>query len=105
MLFKDDLETDIKDTFLTEDEFAELHCIDGVEMPASVIERNHERRRHDLQSYEHGIYNKQTVISVTASDFGELPAVNRPLMLDEKRYLVKEAKNEYGMYRITLEVT
>ena len=105
MSFKDDLETDIKDTFLAEDEFAELHCIDGVEMPASVIELNHERRRHNPQSYEHGIYNKQTVISVAASDFGELPSVNCPLMLDGKRYLVKAAKNEYGMYRITLEVT
>lgn len=105
MSFKEDLEADIKDTFLLEDEFAEQHCIDGVELSASVVELNHERRRRNLQSYERSIYNKQTVVSVAASDFGELPAVSRPLMLDGKQYLVKEAKEEYGMYRIVLEVT
>jgi len=103
--FRDDLEADVRSVFLMADEFAEMHCINSKEMPASVREMSHERRRHNLQSYERGIYNKQTVISVAAGDFGKLPAVNQPMVLDDKRYLVKSAKEEYGMYLIALEVT
>lgn len=105
MSFRDDLEMDIMNVFLTADELAEMHCINGKEMPASVSITSHERRRHNLQSYERGIYNKQTVISVAARDFGKLPAVNQPMVLDGKHYLVRSAREEYGMYLIALEVT
>ena len=105
MSFKEDLAEDIRDTFLAEDEFAETHCIDGAEIPAAVIKKSHGRRRHNIRSYEDGIYDKQVVVFVAGSVFGELPAVRRPVMLDGRRYLVKAADNECGMYRIILEVT
>lgn len=105
MSFKDDLAEDIRDTFLTEDEFAETHCIDGVEMTAAVVKKGYGRRRHYVRSQEDGIYDKQVVVFVAESVFGDLPAVRRPVMLDGRHYLVKAAADECGMYRITLEVT
>lgn len=105
MGFKDDFLSDIQDTFLCEDEFAENHIIDGVEMSASIDDIELSRRdRRASGSHEDGFHKKSKLLYVAASDFGNLPATNRILTVDGRKYIVKDAKNEDGMYSIFLEV-
>lgn len=105
MSFREDIEEDIKDTFLAEDEFADTHQINGEEMLAVVTEISEERRSRYKDSYERGIHNRRKALQVAGSVFGRMPAVNSVLTLDGKAYLVKNASNEMGMYSIILEVT
>ncbi len=105
MSLREDIEEDIMDTFLTEDEFAEIHQVNEEEMLAVVMEISEERRNRDKDSYERGIHNRRKVLQVAGSVFGRMPAVNSLLTLDGKVYLIKDASNEMGMYKITLEVT
>ena len=104
MSFHDDIANDIDNVFLNEDEFAESHLIDGNEMLASVDEFGLFARDRRSNSLERLFHKKNIVLYVSEKNFGKLPAVDRILILDGKRYVVKHAANESGVYAITLEV-
>ena len=104
--FKDQIETDNQTVFVNTDEFADMHCIDGEIMPC-MIDNNEmidrERRYNNKRDlYADGIYKKELLIYVRASDFGTLPAIGRVMMFDKKQYLVADAIDEQGIYSITL---
>ncbi len=94
---------DIHNVFFNLDEFADTHVIDGVEMTAMIDDMEHIEREKKMKSNMDGIYARQILIYVKAEEFGELPAQNRLLMLDKRRYIVVDATDEGGVYTITLE--
>lgn len=105
MSFQDDMLSDIMDTFLCEEEFAKPHMIDGSLMKASVDEVELSRRsRRSQNSHEDGFHKKEVFLFVAASEFGSLPASNRIITMDGRKYMVKDAKDEDGVYAILLEV-
>lgn len=101
--FKEIITHDIKETFLNVSEFADIHNIDGREMPVQIDDNEIIEREKKSSSHMDGVYVKQKLIYVKANDFGSLPAIGRQLMLDGKRYLVMDSTDEYGVYTITLE--
>lgn len=101
--FKEIITHDIKETFLNVSEFADIHNIDGREMPVQIDDNEIIEREKKSSSHMDGVYVKQKLIYVKANDFGSLPAIGRQLMLDGKRYLVVDSTDEYGVYTITLE--
>lgn len=105
MGFKEDLEMDVDDVFMDLEEFADKHTIDGKEMSVIVDEIELIHREQKLQSNIDGIYKKKMLMYVRASEFGALPAIERLITFDSKKYIVKDAKNESGIYSITLEVS
>ena len=105
MGFKEDIRSDVTDTFLGMDEFADMHRINGTEVPAVVDKLVLSPRGKRLRdSHEDGYYRKGVQLCVEAGSIGSLPAVGGLLLLDGRKYMVKEAADEDGLYRIVLEV-
>lgn len=107
MTFKEQIAKDNRTVFMNQDEFAETHLINGVEMPCTVdnnelIDRE-KRYQYKKSLYADGIYLKQLLIYVRAEDFGPLPAIGRVITFDKKSYIVSDAINEDGIYSLCLE--
>lgn len=101
--FKEILNQDIENVFLNILEFADIHNVDGKDMPVQVDDNEVIEREKKAKSNMDGVYVKQKLIYVKAKDFGSLPAIGRQIMLDGKRYLITDSTDEYGIYTITLE--
>lgn len=101
--FKEILNQDIENVFLNTLEFADIHNVDGKDMPIQIDDNEVIEREKKAKSNMDGVYVKQKLIYVKAKDFGSLPAIGRQIMLDGKRYLITDSTDEYGIYTITLE--
>nr|DAJ74485.1 MAG TPA: ATP-binding sugar transporter [Caudoviricetes sp.] len=101
--FKEILNQDIENVFLNTLEFADIHNVDGKNMPIQIDDNEVIEREKKAKSNMDGVYVKQKLIYVKAKDFGPLPAIGRQIMLDGKRYLITDSTDEYGIYTITLE--
>lgn len=101
--FKEVLQADIDNTFMNLEEFADIHIVDGKEIPVLVDDNEIIERQKKMKSNMDGMYVKQKLIYVKASDFGVLPAIGRQIMFDGKRYLITDSTDEQGMYAITME--
>lgn len=101
--FKDILQRDADQVFLNAAEFADTHIVDGKPMTAMVDDNENIEREKKMKSHMDGIYARQILLYVKASEFGSLPAQGRLLKLDGKAYIVVDATDECGIYTITLE--
>ena len=68
-----------------------------------IDDMEHIEREKKMKSNMDGLYARQILIYVKAEEFGELPAQNRLLTLDKRKYIVVDATDEGGVYTITLE--
>lgn len=107
MTFKELIAHDNRSIFLNQNEFAELHMVNGKEMSVQ-IDNNEliDREKHYQYTqnlYSEGIYVKELLIYVSAEEFGKLPAVGRLLNLDGKTYTISDAINEDGIYSLSLK--
>lgn len=102
-LFKDVLQDDIKTAFIDEDEFSDAHKVNGTEMPIQIDNNEQIEREKRLNQHMDGIYTKQMLVYVAASDFGKLPKQGTIFNLDGRIYTVTDAIDEGGVYSITLE--
>lgn len=104
---KDTISQDIDSVFFNANEFCEEHTIvfDGETMKLLVQVDNYEliERKNLQKEYTDGVYNKEFVIYVKASEFGKMPKVGSELKLDKTKYIVQECLEEMGVYSITLE--
>lgn len=105
--FKDQIAADNSIVFLNLDEFADMHTINGERMPV-IIDSNEmidreKRYQYKRSLYADGVFLKELLIYVKASDFGNLPAVGRILVFDGKTYTISDAIDEDGVYSISLE--
>ena len=90
-------------TFMNVDEFADMHTVDGKEIPVLVDDNEIIEREKKMKSNMDGVYVKQKLIYVKADDFGSLPAIGRQIVFDGKRYMVTDSTDEGGVYTITME--
>lgn len=107
MSFKELVEQDNRTVFMNLDEFADIHVLNGKEMPC-IIDNNEmidreKRYQYKRSLYADGVYLKEVLLYVKAEDFGSLPAVGRSLTLDKKSYIISDAIDEGGIYSISLE--
>ena len=101
--FKEVMKDDVNNTFMNVDEFADMHTVDGKEIPVLVDDNEIIEREKKMKSNMDGVYVKQKLIYVKAGDFGPLPAIGRQIVFDEKRYMVTDSTDEDGVYTITME--
>lgn len=95
---------DVDEVFMNPEEFADnTHTIDGKTMTVMFDEMENIEREKKMKSHMDGLYARQILIYVKASEFGPLPAFGRILRLDNKPYNVVDAVDEGGVYTITLE--
>lgn len=99
---------DIENVFFDVDEFAEVHTINGVEMPCVIDNYEMLDRERKFAPYKgeyfDGLSTKQVLFFVRASDFGALPSIGRRITVDKKNYIVTDAVDEGGAYSLTLEL-
>lgn len=101
--FKELMREDTKKVFLNPEEFGEEHSVNGKAMNIIIDDNELTEREKRMQSHMDGIYKKQTLIFVSAGDFGPLPGVGKPLKLDGVTFIVTDSLNEGGVYSIHLE--
>lgn len=103
MSFKDVIQSDINQLFINSQEFGEEHLVDGKTMNV-MIDNNEqiEREKRETKMGE-GLFIKQVLFYVSQEEFGKLPKIGRQMMFDSRKYLVKDAINEDGIYSISLE--
>ena len=101
--FKDILEKDVVDVFLNDDEFCEIHKVNGREMPVLIDCNEQIEREKRLHVHADGIFVNQRLIYVNAKDLGKLPKQGSIFKLDGGIYRVMDAINEGGIYSITIE--
>lgn len=105
--FKDQIASDNNKVFINLDEFSDVHIVNGKEMPVQIdsnemIDRE-KRYQYKRSLYADGVFLKELLMYVKASDFGKLPAVGRTLTLDGKTYIISDAIDEVGIYSISLQ--
>jgi hypothetical protein len=98
-ILKDEIARDIKNVWLSEDDYGETHYIDGRPVKCVI----------DIDNtlplgggYRLGISDAQIELYVDASDF---PVSKKPgefMFVDKKHYLIDAWDNEMGLLRIRL---
>lgn len=103
--FRDTLAED-RDVFLCQDEFAEMHDLNGLQGVAVVQQisaddsysfgSNIETRRY----YE--MYGSHVTVNCKEEDLEEVPVYGQSFKLDGKPYTVAEVKNDLGIVTLIL---
>jgi hypothetical protein len=98
---KDLIASDLS-AFFNLNEFAELHNIDGRQVPAVVDSDILKIRSNDKSEQYDGVYKGEVAIYVKAVDFPSRPVFGQQMRLDGKLYLVIECSEAMGVLEIVL---
>ena len=89
--------------FLNPAEFGEEHTVNGKTMLIIIDDNELTEREKRMKSNMDGIYKKQTLIYVSALDYGPLPGIGKPVKIDGATFIVTDSLNEGGVYSLHLE--
>ena len=103
MTFKELLRQDVKKVFLNPAEFGEEHVVNGKTMLIMIDDNELTEREKRIKSHMDGVYKKQTLVYVSAVDFGPLPGVGKPVKIDGATFIITDSINEGGVYSLHLE--
>lgn len=98
---QDYLVTDLA-TFFNLGEFAGLHNIDGLQVPAVVDSDILKTRSSSKAEQYEGIYKGEIAVYVKAADLPHRPVFGQEMQLDGKSYLVVECTEDMGVLEIVL---
>lgn len=102
-LFKQMIENDIDNVFLNMNEFADMHELDGTDMPVVVDtnRNNAHTKAAELMDFQQGIY--QSILTVTyKGNKQDLPRKGYKISFDGFEYVVALASFEEGMHVLTI---
>ena len=99
MSFKDQIKQDLSDVFLNLDEFADLHRIEGKEVPVVIDSDMLEKLSKIGDNRIHGMDEADMVIMGKASDLPENLDPGRLLNLDGREVIVVTTTSEWGSYK------
>lgn len=102
MSFKDQIKQDLSDVFLNLDEFADLHRIEGKEVPVVIDSDMLEKLSKIGDNRIHGMDEADMVIMGKASDFPENLDPGRLLNLDGREVIVVTTTSEMGLVQIAV---
>lgn len=105
MSFREEIAADNLDVFLCQEEFAEMHNLNGIEAIAVVqkLSTNSKLSTGDVAvDNVHGLYGEAVMVNFSADIMPELPGYGDPYDLDGKHYIVGSCSNDMGI--ITLEL-
>lgn len=109
MSFKDIIAEDVHKTFMNQDEFSDIHNLNGIEIPVQIDSNEQIEREKRFNQHIDGMYLNQKLIYVSVEDYKKapgrsgMPKQGSVLTLDGKIYRVADAIDEGGVYSITLE--
>lgn len=102
MSFKDQIKQDLSDTFLNLDEFADLHRIEGKEVPVVIDSDIMAKLSKIGDNRIHGMDEADMVIMGKASDLPENLDPGRLLNLDGREVIVVTTTSEMGLVQIAV---
>lgn len=102
MSFKDQIEQDLSDIFLNLDEFADLHRIEGKEVPVVIDSDIMAKLSKIGDNRIHGMDEADMVIMGKASDLPENLDPGRLLNLDGREVIVVTTTSEMGLVQIAV---
>lgn len=102
MSFKDQIKQDLSDIFLNLDEFADLHRIEGKEVPVVIDSDIMAKLSKIGDNRIHGMDEADMVIMGKASDLPENLDPSRLLNLDGREVIVVTTTSEMGLVQIAV---
>ena len=102
MSFKDQIKQDLSDIFLNLDEFADLHRIEGKEVPVVIDSDIMAKLSKIGDNRIHGMDEADMVIMGKASDLPENLDPGRLLNLDGREVIVVTTTSERGLVQIAV---
>lgn len=102
MSFKDQIKQDLSDIFLNLDEFADLHRIEGKEVPVVIDSDIMAKLSKIGDNRIHGMDEADMVIMGKASDLPENLDPGRLLNLDGREVIVFTTTSEMGLVQIAV---
>ena len=102
MSFKDQIKQDLSDVFLNLDEFADLHRIEGKEVPVVIDSDIMAKLSKIGDNRIHGMDEADMVIMGKASDLPENLDTGRLLNLDGREVIVVTTTSEMGLVQIAV---
>ena len=102
MSFKDQIKQDLSDIFLNLDEFADLHRIEGKELPVVIDSDIMAKLSKIGDNRIHGMDEADMVIMGKASDLPENLDPGRLLNLDGREVIVVTTTSEMGLVQIAV---
>lgn len=102
MSFKDQIKQDLSDIFLNLDEFADLHRIEGKEVPVVIDSDIMAKLSRIGDNRIHGMDEADMVIMGKASDLPENLDPGRLLNLDGREVIVVTTTSEMGLVQIAV---
>ena len=102
MSFKDQIKQDLSDIFLNLDEFADLHRIEGKEVPVVIDSDIMAKLSKIGDNRIHGMDEADMVIMGNASDLPENLDPGRLLNLDGREVIVVTTTSEMGLVQIAV---
>jgi hypothetical protein len=100
--FKDQIKQDLSDIFLNLDEFADLHRIEGKEVPVVIDSDIMAKLSKISDNRIHGMDEADMVIMGKASDLPENLDPGRLLNLDGREVIVVTTTSEMGLVQIAV---
>lgn len=102
MSFKDQIKQDLSDIFLNLDEFADLHRIEGKEVPVVIDSDIMAKLSKIGDNRIHGMDEADMVIMGKASDLPKNLDPGRLLNLDGREVIVVTTTSEMGLVQIAV---
>lgn len=102
MSFKDQIKQDLSDIFLNLDEFADLHRIEGKEIPVVIDSDIMAKLSKIGDNRIHGMDEADMIIMGKASDLPENLDPGRLLNLDGREVIVVTTTSEMGLVQIAV---
>ena len=102
MSFKDQIKQDLSDIFLNLDEFADLHWIEGKEVPVVIDSDIMAKLSKIGDNRIHGMDEADMIIMGKASDLPENLDPGRLLNLDGREVIVVTTTSEMGLVQIAV---
>nr|DAY71574.1 MAG TPA: Gifsy-2 prophage ATP-binding sugar transporter-like barrel, 4 helix bundle.7A [Caudoviricetes sp.] len=103
--FKEMAAKDVGNVFFNNDEFSDMHLIDGKKMHV-IIDTNEllDRTQGGSTTHLDGIYKAHILIYVPVVEYGAKPKIGKLLILDAKKtYVITNVIDEDGIYSFELE--
>ncbi|MCI8337948.1 MAG: hypothetical protein HFH62_04570 [Lachnospiraceae bacterium] len=99
---KEDMAEDLDNVFLDFEEFADLHEVNGEEIPIVMDEEKMERIRRLQGDIQDGVYQGEVFFFAREKDLGSDVRVNALFTLDGREKFVHSAKLAGGLWNIVL---
>ncbi|WP_438770045.1 hypothetical protein [Brevibacillus sp. JB24b] len=102
MNLKEQMKLDTQTVFFNTEEFAEIHNVDGNDIPIVIDSEELIHRKANAVNPEDGIHDAELLFYVPKSFLTSRPTVDKMLTLDGKKYRTVSVSEDFSTYTVAL---